>query len=199
MPDIESRGVVRVIPNLVAAMEHRCGGSRYLFDAYAFPYRALVQRELRLAKVDRSETIMHIGCGSLPFTAVLAARLSGARVIAVDRDHAAVCNARRVVRRLGLTGHGGGNITIIHAEAGSDDLPRADVVLVALQATGKRAILDNIARTTGASRVVFRLPRPGLEADYGTLGGVLEPAGVCRHRMPTFDRSALYRISGRTP
>lgn len=188
-----------MIPNLVAAMEHRCGGNRYLFDVYAFPYRALVRRELRLAKVDRSETLMHIGCGSLPFSAVLAARLSGARVIAVDRDHSAVCNARRAVRRLGLTGRRGGHITIIHAEAGSDDLPRADVVLVALQATVKRAILDNIARTTDASRIVFRLPRPGLEAEYGTLGCVREPAGVCRHWMPTFDRSALYRIPGRSP
>ncbi len=184
------------IARFVAALERRAASKPWFFDIYAFPYRALVARELRLAEVSADDTVIHIGCGSLPFTAVLTAQLSGARVIGVDCDADAVEKARAVVARLGLREQ----VSIVEADAADDGLPAADVVLVALQARPKAAIYRNIARNAEAGpgrravRVVFRLPRPGLESEYGTLTPSAPPARAVGHRMPTFDRSELHLV-----
>ncbi len=184
------------IARFVAALERRAASRSWFFDIYAFPYRALVARELRLAEVSAGATVMHIGCGSLPFTAVLTAQLSGARVIGVDRDADAVVKARAVVARLELRER----VSILEADASVDRLPTADVILVALQAGPKTAIYRNIARCAEAGpgrravRVVFRLPRPGLEGEYGTFTPSAPSARAVRHRMPTFDRSELHLV-----
>ena len=183
-----------VISPFVAAFERYCAGNRALFHLYSLPYRALVARELSLAGTLPTHTIMHVGCGSLPFTAVLAARLSGAKVIGVDCDPDAVRNAQRIVGRLGLSGSGPGTIDIIHADAACDLLPDAGVILVALQAGPKDAIYENIARSMDTAHAIFRLPRAGLEGEYGTLHAPRIADGVCRHAMPTFDRSVLYSL-----
>ncbi len=183
---------MRIIAPFVAAFEHYCAGNRFLFHLYSLPYRALVKRELSLAATTPSDTIMHIGCGSLPFTAVLAARQSGARVIGVDCDAHAVENARNIVDFLGLSGSGPGAIDIVCADAATDPLPQASVILVALQAGPKDAVYDNIRRSIPDAGMIFRLPRGGLETQYGTLDPRRLPDGVCRHAMPTFDRSELH-------
>ncbi len=164
---------MKIISHTVAALERAAAERPWFFHLYAYPYRRLVARELDLAGVSSADTVLNIGCGSLPFTAVLAAHLSGARVIAVDCDPQAVRNARAVVARLGLSKR----IEVVLADAASDRLPAAEVALVALQAGPKPEIQRNLARSlrraeaagAGETRAVFRLPRRGLEAEYGTL------------------------------
>lgn len=206
-----------VIKPLVAALERRFAGCPWFFRLYTLPYRNLVARELQLAAVDTSDTVLSIGCGALPFSAVLAARLSGARVIAVDIDPVAAAQAEQLVHRLGCAAR----ISVITADAARDRLPDATVALVALQAAPKDAIWRNLQRSLRPprGRAVFRLPRPALETEYGSFSAAADrhartageeaatagdgtltdgdaaPAGVLnagiRHRMPTFNRSVL--------
>lgn len=187
---------MRIISTAVAVFERLCANMPWFFELYAFPYRALVARELQLAGVRASDTVLSIGCGALPFTAVLTARISGARVIGVDRDRKSALRARRTVARLGLQA----DVTILEADAASDRLPAADVALVALQAAPKPEILRNLSRSHAGcdgGRIVFRLPRARLAAEYGTLDSTAQPAaGMVRHLMPTFGRSELHLVSG---
>ncbi|MBK5936515.1 methyltransferase domain-containing protein [Halorhodospira halophila] len=183
---------MRLIAPGVAALERWSARWPLLFHLYAWPYRRLVARELRLAGVVPGERLLHVGCGALPFTAVLAARLGGARVIAVDRSAAAVAGAQAVVAHLGLAGEGPGRVRVLCADAAADALPEVDVALIALQACPRTSILANIRRQRAPARILFRLPRPGLEGQYGAAPDGETAAGSCRHGMPTFDRTALY-------
>ncbi len=178
-----------MIKPLVASLERRFAVRPWVFALYALPYQALVARELRLAAVDRHDTVLTIGCGALPFSAVLAARQSGARVIAVDLDAAAAAQARELVSCLDLSDQ----ITVITADAAVDRLPVATVALVALQAAPKDAIWDNLQRCLlqPHGRAVFRLARPGLEHEYGIFTAAGAAVAETRHRMPTFNRSVL--------
>ncbi|TVR31766.1 MAG: methyltransferase domain-containing protein [Spirochaetaceae bacterium] len=178
-----------MIKPLVASLERRFAVRPWFFALYALPYRALVARELQLAAVDQRDTVLSIGCGTLPFSAVLAARQSGARVIAVDVDAAAAAQARELVSCLGLSHR----ITVITADAAVDRLPVATVALVALQAAPKDAIWDNLQRCLlqPNGRAVFRLARPGLEHEYGVFAAAGAAVAETRHRMPTFNRSVL--------
>ncbi len=173
----------------VAALERRWSHRPWFFHLYAAPYRSLVRRELRLAAVGPEDVVLSVGCGALPFTAVLCATFSGARVIAVDIDAEAVEKARVLVHRLGLSPQ----IEVLVADAAEDSLPAATVALVALQAAPKDLISRNLMRSLPArgGRVVYRLPRAGLEAQYGCFDELEDVVGLVRHRMPTFDRSVL--------
>lgn len=177
------------IKPFVARLERRWAGSRAFFFCYALPYRGVIRREAKLARISPSDRVLVVGCGALPFTAVLITRMTGAEIVAVDYDPPAVVEARRVIERLGLEHR----ITVIEADAAQDPLPAADVALVALQAAPKDSIRRNLERSLPASRgrSLYRLPRRGLEGEYGTLSE--EPAGIgmVRHRVPTFDRSVL--------
>ncbi|WP_187147859.1 SAM-dependent methyltransferase [Halorhodospira halophila] len=181
-----------MIAPCVARLERWSARWPLLFHLYALPYRRLVARELRLAGVVPGERLLHVGCGALPFTAVLAARLSGARVTAVDRSAAAVAGAQAVVAHLGMAGAGPGRVRVVCADAAADPLPEIDVALIALQACPRGPILANIRRQRAPARVLFRLPRPGLEGQYGGPLVGESVAGSCRHRMPTFDRTELF-------
>jgi hypothetical protein len=180
---------VNKIKPFVARLERRCAGNGLFFFCYALPYRGLVRREVVLARIVPCDHVLVIGCGALPFTAVLVARMTGARITAVDFDPVAVADARRVIERLGL----GTQISVIQADAARDPLPEADVALVALQAAPKDAIHHNLARSlpTSRGRALYRLPRRGLEGEYGSLSMDTWGCACARHRMPTFDRSLL--------
>ncbi len=184
-----------VIAPRVAALEQRWAGSPALLSLYALPYRRLVRRELALAGMGPGARILHIGCGSLPFTAILAARLGG-EVTAIDRDPASVAGARRALAGLEAPDPAARRVCVLQADAACDTLPPADVVLVALQAAPKRGVLANLLGQLPGARAVFRLPRPALEPEYGTLDAPEGPVAACRHAlMPTFDRSELYVLA----
>ncbi|TVR72782.1 MAG: methyltransferase domain-containing protein [Spirochaetaceae bacterium] len=180
---------VSIIKPFVARLERRWAGSRAFFFCYALPYRGVVRREVKLARIGTDDHVLAIGCGALPFTAVLVARMTGARITAVDFDPVAVTDARRVIERLGL----GKRITVIEADAARDPLPAAEVALVALQAAPKDSIHHNLLRSLPASRgrALYRLPRRGLEGEYGSFSLDARGCACARHRMPTFDRSVL--------
>ena len=189
---------MRFIKPFVASLERRWAGNRGFFFCYALPYRGVVRRETELARIGSDDHVLAVGCGALPFTAVLIARMTGARVTAVDCDPVAVVEARRVIGQLGL----GKSITVIEADAARDPLPEADVALVALQAAPKDSIRRNLERSLERprGRALYRLPRRGLEGEYGTFACDTAGCALVRHRMPTFDRSVLLarRPSGTT-
>ncbi|TVR61225.1 MAG: methyltransferase domain-containing protein [Spirochaetaceae bacterium] len=180
---------VRLIKPFVAWLERRFANSAWFFRLYSLPYHRLVSRELKLAAVSRIDTVLSVGCGALPFTAVLAHRLSRARVIAVDIDPVAAARAAALIRRLGLSE----SITVVTGDAATAVLPTATVALVALQAAPKDDIWHNLRRSLDPTqgRAVFRLPRRGLEIEYGRFSNETAVVGRARHRMPTFDESVL--------
>lgn len=179
------------IKSAVGALERRLAGRAWFFHAYTFPYRALLKRELRLAAVQSDDVVLNIGCGSAPFSAVLAAQFSGARVIAVDLDPRAVTGARSLVARLGFSSR----IEVLLADASKDPLPPASVALVALQAAPKDDIWHNLQHSLSGSgergRALFRIPRAGLESTYGHFAPGAAVRGEVYHRMPTFERTIL--------
>lgn len=182
-----------ILKSVVGKLELRLTGQSWFFPLYALPYRAVLKRELRLAAVQKSDVVLNIGCGSMPFSAVLTARLSGARVIAIDRDLQAVAGARSLIARLGLSSR----IEVLMADAACDRLPAATVALVALQAAPKDAIWHNLLHSLRGDRdrALFRIPRAGLKSQYGRFSPGASMHGEVRHRMPTFERTILCRAS----
>jgi precorrin-6B methylase 2 len=161
-----------------------------LASLYSRPYREIVKREIRLAAIRDSDIIVNIGCGAIPFTSIYLAQLTGARVIALDRDRKAVDCARRYVKARGLAQI----VRVMWGDgAQASECESAAVWIVALQAAPKQAILEHFfSSAPRGARIIFREPRPSFNGQYDQLPPSVRPQSMIEHNMITFNRSVLF-------
>jgi len=57
-------------------------------------YAELVQKEIKMAKITSNDSILVIGCGTLPSTSLLIYEKTNAKVIAIDKDKNAIRGAK---------------------------------------------------------------------------------------------------------
>ena len=165
-----------------------------IFDAYTWCYRGVVRREVDLAGVDERDTVLNVGCGAMPFTAVLVTKLAGAAVYALDRDESVPHRARRNVAHANVadqvavvTGNG---TAVDESDVSLEDVTTA---FVAVQASPKAEIVDHLrSLEDGPERIVVRHPRAAVADEYGALPAAYEPVDAVSHPMPTFGTSLLF-------
>ncbi|HVQ01483.1 MAG TPA: hypothetical protein VMT57_08215, partial [Candidatus Thermoplasmatota archaeon] len=73
-----------------------------LLTAYIEYYEDIVENEIRLAKITKHDSVLHIGCGSLPSTSLLIAKMTDASTIGIDKNPSAVRDASDCVHVLHL-------------------------------------------------------------------------------------------------
>ncbi len=180
---------MQIIPGLVAFLEKKVAANRTIVSLYAGYYRKVVENEIKLASITAEDRVLNVGCGGIPFTAVLIAKMTGARVWAIDCDEAAVKVARRCVAAQRLEHL----VTVVHHD-GAAQIPFAfDVALVALQAKPKKAILENLLQQCGSrARLIFRRPRRELAHQYDLLPPRPLFCDFIGQDKATFDLSVLY-------
>jgi len=125
-------------------------------------YRTLVRREMASAQLKPQSRILHIGCGSLPFTPLALAH-SGASVTAIDVNASAAERAKHIVASEGLSSV----ITIVHGDGLTYDPRGFDAVWVSLHAAPKENIISSLLkRMDEGSVLVYRNPRGWLRLWY---------------------------------
>ena len=180
---------MKIIPGVVAFLEKKIAVNRTVVSLYANFYREVVKNEIKLAEITEKDRVLNIGCGGIPFTAILVARLTGARVWAIDCDKDAVEVARRCVAAQQLEKL----VTVVHMDGG-DTIPfNFDVAVVALQAKPKNKILENLLQSSDSKvRLVFRRPRRELGHQYDLLPSMPLFCDSIGQNKTTFDCSVLY-------
>ena len=179
-----------MIKRTVRLLEKLGSQCRPFVGLYSAYYRQVVSNEIALADITAADTVLNIGCGAIPFTAILIARLAGASVVAVDRDPRAVALARGCVKKLGLDHL----IRVVHGD-GAEQLPVAfDVAVVALQAEPRAQILSRLMQAQGTRRgrrIVTRVPSGTFRQQYDPMPSQYPVAAHVPQGMKTFDRSVL--------
>ncbi len=180
---------MKIIPMLVASLEKKSANNKILVSLYANYYRKVISNEIKLASITAKDHVLNVGCGAIPFTAILTAKMTGARVWAIDCDKAAVKIARLCVAKQQLDHL----ITVMHLN-GIDAIPfNFDVAIVALQAKPKKEIMENLLeRSSAQNRLVFRRPRSKIAHLYDMLPSRPHFSNSINQEMATFDRSVLY-------
>jgi hypothetical protein len=175
---------------LVGRLEKVLARLSPLASLYSRPYLRVVEQEIRLASIGRADIVVNIGCGAVPFTAIHLARLTGARVIAMDRDNEAVECARRYLKASGLQE----TIEVVCGDGEqAAECEGARVWVVALQAAPKEGILKHFLNNAPrGTRAVFREPRTEFSNQYDQLPCSARPQSVINYNMITFNRSVLF-------
>ncbi|QGG46628.1 class I SAM-dependent methyltransferase, putative [Heliorestis convoluta] len=118
-------------------------------------YEEIVGREIVLGSITEKDTVLCIGGGPLPCTALEIAKRTGAIVHVIDSDLGAVYSARKFVHKLNLSNQ----VKIFCAQGQTIDTSSYSVVHVALQAKPHDLILKNIWRKAKeGTRVLLRCP-----------------------------------------
>jgi hypothetical protein len=127
----------------------------------------LVGEELSLVPV-KPENVLLIGSGPLPLSGVLVHRMTGAQVACVDCDPRAIAQSSRLLRKLGLDQ--ALEVSCCHGE--KIQASHYDLVVIALLAKPKAAILANLSQTIRRDSYILCRTSTGLR----TL--LYEPADV---------------------
>ncbi|SFI26140.1 Methyltransferase domain-containing protein [Tindallia magadiensis] len=164
------------------------------FWLYHRLYKHVVKKEVALAHITGEDIVLNIGCGAIPFTALHIVQLTGAKVIALDKDPEAVRMAMHYLKKYGLDK----NIEIRVGDGSPENLPPFTVALIALHIKNKEQMLKNL-KTAGSDggRVVFRQPVEEYRKEYGSLYNLDEAHGKVIQNMKTFKKSFLFVISSK--
>ena len=130
-------------------------------------YNKVVDREINFCGICSNDSVLCIGGGSVPCTAIEIAKKTGASVFVIDCDQAAVSNARKVIDRLNLQGK-------VNVELGNGEffnLDRFSVVHVAKQVYPKDSVLKNIWNSAkNGTKIIVRNPKAGISSLYSVDG-----------------------------
>ena len=97
----------------------------FLFD-YINIYKSLVNEEIKLANISSNNSILVIGCGSIPSSCILLAYETDAKVTGIDFDKKAVKKAKRLVEKLKLEN----KIKITNSSGTDFPLENFDIVII---------------------------------------------------------------------
>lgn len=109
--------------------------------------------EYTLANVTSDDTVLHIGCGSLPTMSILAAQNAGAKMVSIDNDLRTVHRAQRYINQQKLSDF----ITVEYGDGRNYQAEMFDVIFIALNVTPIDAVFRHLATTSKTSvRIVCR-------------------------------------------
>ncbi len=153
-----------LIRRVIARLEKIAANSRALSALYMMPYNKVLDRELALTTVGEDDVVLNIGCGAIPFTAILLAQKTDAFVYAIDRDRHAVRAAKRVVRKHKLEDR----IEVVLHDA-ANPFPHAfTLAFLSLQAQPKAKIVKTLQESMQPFRLLARVPAGRYQRFYDT-------------------------------
>ena len=179
---------MKIIKRVVSFLEKRIVKYPLFFRLYSYPYKNILKKEIALADISKKDRVLNIGCGSVPFSAIYTAQLTGANVFGIDIDEEACNKAVDLVRRLDLEN----KLKIFVDNGVTVDPSGYTVILIALQAAPKKDILQNLLQNADkGTRIIFRIPRHCFENQYGNLPKNCSIQESTKQLMLTFDKSVL--------
>ncbi len=183
---------MNTIPSIVALMEKKSVTSSMLVSLYSGLYNGVIRKEIKLAGINSKDRVLNVGCGAIPFTAIKVAKLTGARVWAIDRDDKAVAAACECISTVGMQ-----DLIQVAKLEGCEPVPFGfDVALVALQVAPKKDVLLNLVECCEpGGRLIFRKPRKRLKHHYDFLPADPAPLKNVRQNQLTFESSVMYEVS----
>jgi predicted GNAT family N-acyltransferase len=115
-------------------------------------FKNLITKELNLLVGFTYNSILFIGSGPFPITAILLQEFTGLVIDCLEKDEGAAITSRKVLQQLGLQD----KIRIHVGDGGTYNLSSFDVVLNALLAKPKWNIMRNIKNTNVNAKVLCR-------------------------------------------
>lgn len=96
--------------------------------------------ELQLAQIKNHEKVLHIGCGSIPYTSILISKETNANIIGIDKNPRVAQFATNFIKRYNFSE----KIKIKIGDGKTYDISDFDVVIISTGVDNQDMILKNV-------------------------------------------------------
>jgi protein-L-isoaspartate O-methyltransferase len=147
--------VKEMLYNMVKFFERLAVRIKFLDVFYSAFGKCLVEKEISAASIIANDKVLHIGCGSFPYTAIIISQMSGAAVTAIDCDSIAVKDAKYYIKRKHIPW-----VKIEKADGVNYPLTEFDVIVVSHGVKPKETVLKIILQSMkSGARLIYRNPK----------------------------------------
>lgn len=116
-------------------------------------YDEMIENEIKLADISEDDTVLHIGCGSIPVTPILLAKKSGAQVTSIDDNLLSVKQAISCV----LESNASDKVQIHHQEAFHSPVDKFNVIIISQGIRPRKEFLTHVSKSMKRdARVIYR-------------------------------------------
>ena len=124
-----------------------------LITPYITYYEDIVENEIALAHITKQDTVLHVGCGSVPSTSLLIAQKTGASTVGIDKNIRSVQNAQYCVHAV----HQENQIQVYQGNALTYSIQPFRCIIVSQGIEPRHEVLDHIAHTMGPdTKILYR-------------------------------------------
>ena len=110
------------------------------------------EKESKIFDISGAKSILHIGCGAYPITAMTLAKISGAKIVGIDRNPKSIKLAKNVVQEKKLS-----KITIEQGDGVNYHVKEFDTIIISGCSYPKKQILENIFENAKPqSKIILR-------------------------------------------
>lgn len=178
-----------MLKSIIKSLEKVLSYTTWGINRYQKPYEPVVKKELSMVSLNHHHKVLNIGCGAIPFTAIIIAQHTQAQVVAVDTDIKAIKRAKKVVKKLELEAF----ITCVHVGKKTVIQKRFDVVFLALQTKPLTWVIDAYHHAEHPPLFIARVPKKAYAKHYDLLPGDINVIDRVDYTMKAFDQSVLFK------
>ncbi len=126
----------------------------FLYINYINMYEELVKKEIDISNISSDDSVLVVGCGSIPTTSILLSKHSDARIIvSIDHDAKAVKKAKNLMKSFNFNK----NLIFECADLLEYSIKEFDVVFLLYGIKKQKKIMKYVSKNLkNASRVIFR-------------------------------------------
>ena len=114
-----------------------------------------VKKEIEMLDISSSDKVVHIGCGSVPYTCIILTDYDLAEIVGIDKNKTAAINAKNILEKFNLTDR-------VKIEQGSGidyDVSRYDIVILSYGINETILVLKHVLSSMGKNtKILFRKP-----------------------------------------
>lgn len=172
-------------------LESSMGKSSFLQNMMLSYYRPIVKKEVELSNASSSDSILCIGGGYFPCTAILFNLISGANVTVIDNDIEAVEKSTVLVERLGLSD----KVSVKHTDGIDISSNEYDIIHIAMQVSPKEEVFNHIhSNAEQKAKILVRTPKQHLERGYQPFKEISTKHNrdVVQPKFSNIERTLLY-------
>lgn len=154
-------------------------------------YRPIVKKEVELSNANANNSILCIGGGYFPCTAILFNQLSNATVTVIDNDLSAVEKSSKLIEKLGLSS----KVIVKHTDGIDISSSNFDIIHIAMQVSPKEEVFNHIhSNAEQKAKILVRTPKQHLERGYNPFKEISMKHNndVIQPKFSNIERTLLY-------
>jgi len=125
-----------------------------------------VKKEIKMADISKSDKILHIGCGAIPYTSIIVSRETNAKVVGIDHKPRVVDASTKFIH----SHHLSDKITIQRGVGDSYNVSEFNVILISYGITNQDVVLKHVLKSAEKdTKIILRRSTANYDSPIGSM------------------------------